>query len=319
MIPRFFSHALLILFLFAPAQIRAAEPGKYQSIQLNKIAAVVNGEMITLHSLRQHTGPELARAGIRPSDPAARPQIEAIMTQVLDSMVSDILLRQEAVRLKVTVSESEVENELRKVVQRNQTTMKEFELRIASQGSTMDIVKERLRNSILSQRIVNIMISRKIVVTNEEISKYYTEHAKEFSAEKAVNISLLIFGPGAKPADVLRRINDGSLSFADAVKQYSIGPAPDKGGDLGTIAWQDLAGPLKAEVATLQDGQISGLFQLNMTDAAVKLNSSSTGKQMTLEEATPDIERILREPRMRERFTEYTQQLRKKAVIDIRL
>lgn len=311
--------ALLALLTVFPARAGAAEAGKYQSIQLNKIAAVINGEMITLHELRQHTGPELARAGIRPSDPAARQQIEALMTQVLDSMIDDMLLRQEATRLKVTVSDNEVDNELRKLVQRNQTTMAEFEARVVAQGGTMAMVKERLRNNILNQRIVSIMIARKIVITQDEIARYYEEHQKEFAAEKSVNLSLIVFGPAAKPADVLRRINEGSLSFAEAAKQYSIGPAPDKGGELGLIAWKDMAEPIKVEVLKLQNGQVSGIFQLNMNDSLVKLNSSTAGRQMTLEEATPEIERILREPRMRERFTEYTQQLRKKAVIDIRL
>ncbi len=315
---RFCAFALVVLLLF-PSVLQAAEGERYHSIQLNKIAAVVNGEMITLHALRQHTGPELARAGIRPTDPAARGQIESIMTRVLDIMIEDMLLRQEATRLKITVSESEVDNELNKLVKRNQTTMKEFETRVSAQGGSIEMIKERLRNSLLSQRIVNIMIARKVVVTEDEIKKYYEEHGKEFSAEKMVDVSLIVFGPTAKPAEVAQRISSGSLSFADAVKQYSIGPAPDKEGNLGSIAWKDLIEPLRVEVAKLHDGQVSGVFQFNMNDALVKLNSSTAGKQMTLEEATPEIERILRAPRMQERFTEYTQQLRKKAVIDIRL
>ena len=38
----------------------------------------------------------------------------------------------------------------------------------------------------------------------------------------------------------------------------------------------------------------------------------------TLEEATPQIERILREPKLQERFREYSEQLRKRAVVEIR-
>ena len=40
---------------------------------------------------------------------------------------------------------------------------------------------------------------------------------------------------------------------------------------------------------------------------------------MTFEEARPVIDNILRQPKAMERFDEYAQQLRSKAVIDIRL
>lgn len=43
-----------------------------------------------------------------------------------------------------------------------------------------------------------------------------------------------------------------------------------------------------------------------------------SGEGQTLEEATPQIERILREPKLQERFREYTEQLRKRAVVEIR-
>ena len=43
------------------------------------------------------------------------------------------------------------------------------------------------------------------------------------------------------------------------------------------------------------------------------------GRPMTFEEARPVIDNILRQPKAMERFDEYSQQLRNRAVIDIRL
>ena len=50
----------------------------------------------------------------------------------------------------------------------------------------------------------------------------------------------------------------------------------------------------------------------------LKLLSMESGDGQTLEEATPQIERILREPKLQERFREYSEQLRKRAVVEIR-
>ena len=290
-----------------------------EAIVVNKIAAVVNGEIVTLHDLRQHSASEFVRLGVNPTDPANRRQIDEVMSKVLTVMIDDMLLRQEAERLKIKVPDSDVDNEIRKLVQRNQTTTQEFEARITAQGGTMDMLRERLRHSILSQRIIGMMIARKAVVTTEEINRYYEEHQNEFQAEKSVDVSLIVFSPSSNASEITNQILNGAISFEDAARKYSEGPAPENGGNLGMIRWDDLAPPIKAQVMDLTPGQVSGVFQINTRDCLLRLNDSKSGRHMTLEEATPEIERILREPRLEERFAEYTQQLRGRAVIDIRL
>jgi peptidyl-prolyl cis-trans isomerase SurA len=316
---RIFRAILLLALIAFPFGPSAAADNASQIITLNKISAVVNGEMITLHELRQHAASEFVRAGINPNDPVARRQVDMIMSKVLTVMIDDMLLRQEAERLQIKVSDSDVDNEVRKLAQRNHLAMKDFEARIIAQGGTMDMLKERVRNNILSQRIINIMIARKSMVTSEEIKAYYEAHKNEFEAERSVNISLIVFSPSSNPDDVYLRIQKGTMSFEEAAKKFSEGPAPNNGGLLGMIKWDDLASPFKAQVVQMQKGQISELFQVNSRDCLLRFNDSISGRSMTLEEAIPEIERILREPRLQERFTEYTQQLRSRAVIDIRL
>lgn len=310
---------LLAAFLALSSNAFAANSEAPQSIVINKIAAVVNGEMITLHELRQHAAAEFIRAGINPSDPAARNEVNMLMSKTLSVMIDDMLLRQEAERLQLKATDSEIENELRMLVQRNQTTMKAFEAQVVAQGGAMDMVRERIRHNILSQRIINFMIARKSVVTKEEINAYYEEHKNDFSAERSVDISLLIFSPSAKADDIHGRIIKGALSFEEAVKQYSEGPAVNEGGRLGMIKWEDLAAPFKSQIMDMRIGGVSAVFHANSRICMLKLNDATNGRSMTLEEATPEIERVLREPRLQERFIEYTQQLRSRAVIDIRL
>lgn len=310
---------LLLALIAAPGGAFAAGDNAAAPIIVNKIAAVVNGEMITLHELRQHAAAEFIRAGVNPSDPAARGQVDSIMSNILSVMIEEMLLRQEAERLQIKVTDADVENELRKFVQRSQTSMQEFEARLAAQGGNVAMMKERIRNSILSQRIIGIMIARKSVVTQEEISVYYEKHKNDFTADRSVDISLIVFSPSSDPDAVYKRIASGALSFEEAARKFSEGPASDNGGRLGMIKWDELAAPFKSQVLQLQQGGVSRVFQANSQECLLKFNNSTDGRAMTLEEAAPEIERILREPLLQERFVEYTQQLRGRAVIDIRL
>ena len=309
--------AALGLSLFFP--VLAVAAGAPSSIQLNKIAAVVNGEIITLHELRSHVGPELIRRGINPGTPGSEQAISQLMTTALNSMVDDILLQQEARRLNIAASDAEVDNELNMMIQRNQTTKEAFETALVAQGQTMSSLRERIRNNILTQRIIGVMIARKVVVTKEDIERYYTQHGHEFTADKSVDISFIVFPPSVDAEAITKKIHSRALSFEKAANDYSIGPQADKGGRLGFVSWIDLIPPLREVVANLEEGKVSQLFMVETYKALLLLNGSTPGRQMSLEEASQDIEQILREPLLQSRFEEYTRLLRGKAVIDIRV
>ncbi len=308
------SRALLVAGLLL---ILASQAGGAQLV--NKIAAVVNGEMITLYDVHMNASAEIARRGLQGSDPQSVAARNAIFQQVLDAMIADILLRQEADRLKIIVADSEVENELRKLIQRSQLSPEEFEQNVVLQGGTMAKVRESIRNSILRQRVTAIMISRRVVVTKDEIAAYYEEHKSQFVQQDSVKISLIVFSPATDAEKVVASIKKGEISFADAARKYSMNSSSQAGGDLGSIAWRDLAPEWQDILGKMQPGDVSQVISNGYEKVALQLNSALSGSSQTLADATPQIEEILRGPKLQERFEEYVKQLRAKAVVDIRV
>ena len=67
-----------------------------QAAQLNKVAAVVNGQVITMFDLQKAAMPELARARLNPNNPKQARDVEKVFRKVLDLMIMDILLGPEA-------------------------------------------------------------------------------------------------------------------------------------------------------------------------------------------------------------------------------
>ena len=96
-------------------------------------------------------------------------------------------------------------------------------------------------------------------------------------------------------------------------------PRAQEGGDVGVVDWNSLDPTWQDRLSQLKPGDVSGLFEVNNgLKGQLKLLSMESGDGQTLEEATPQIERILREPKLQERFREYSEQLRKRAVVEIR-
>ncbi len=307
--------ACFLIFLSASGAlfgVSAAEP-------LNKIAAVVNGEMITSYDLAAASAPELLRERLDPKNPAHATRIRAVHERVLEAMINDIIMAQEAERMKVTVDESEVEAALQQFKERSKFDEKEFQRQLRVQGLSEDDFRRRIRKSLLRNRLLATMVGRKVVVTREDIARYYEEHKSALQANGRVRVALIVYPSDASAEKWAQRIVSGRVAFDEAVRKVSVGPKVSEGGDLGEIDRQDLAPELLERIEKLNPGQTSELFVFNNLQTQIKLLSRSAGAPQSLEDASEEIERILREPKLEERYREYSSQLRKRAVVDIRL
>jgi peptidyl-prolyl cis-trans isomerase SurA len=299
--------AVCLLFLFC-GTAGAAEN------TVNKIAAVVNGEMISLHELRMHSAAELARRGLAPDSPEGRD----LQRMILETLTNDILLRQEAKRYKLTVSNTEVEEEYQKTVQRSGMSPAQFEENLKRQRTDAATFKERIANAVLRRRIANFMVIRKVFVTPEEVSAYYTSHKDEFNGERTADFSILLIPDGKNYQEIYQKIKSGALSFEDAAKQYSADPSAADGGRVSG-PYDRLPQEMQKLLSGLKDGQVSPLFRTKGGVVVIRRNGIRDPKPLTFEEAKPLIEEKLRAPLLEERFKEYIGQLRSKAVIDIRI
>ena len=173
---RIVSTAFLLFFLIT-SPVRAA---------INGVAAVVNGEMITAFDLQAETAPEAMRRGLNPKDPNQAAAIEELTKATLERMINNIILTQEAQRLKISVGDSEVDNEIQQIMSRNKMTPEEFQRQLQIQRTTEKDFRERIRSSILRNRLLANMVGRKVIVTKEEIADYYNQHKQTFMNNQKV-------------------------------------------------------------------------------------------------------------------------------------
>jgi peptidyl-prolyl cis-trans isomerase SurA len=311
---RFFLHgagALLIVLLCA-AVARAQEV-------VDRIVAVVNGEVITLFELNQRFRPFLDQFGGRDLLEDDRRMLLDNKRQLLERMIEETLLRQEAQRLNMTVSDLELQTQLRQVRERLGLTEAQFLEQLRIQGLDKDLYEQRMREEIQRQRLIGVMVRRKIVVTTEEVEQYYASHQMEFQLERRVHLGLILFDSMETAEDVRARLRAGEISFDEAVRTYSQGPGVQQGGDIGTPAWKDLAPEWRDALAGLEAGEVSDVFLAQGRPAALKLLGNEAGEVLPLAEVKDQIREKLMEPLLEARYAEYMESLRSRALIDIRL
>ena len=190
------------------------------------------------------------------------------------------------------------------------------------QGMSVDELRKSMKTNMLRQRVMGAEVGRRVVVTDDEIRAYYEKHKDTMYDRNGLHMGLIVYNPNVNARSIAAQIASGALSFEEAARKYSIAPNREKGGDMGPVEWGRLNPEWETRLNKMKPGDVTDIFTVQGHKAQVHLfppGQSGPGRPMTFEEARPVIDNILRQPKAMERFDEYSQQLRSKAVIDIRL
>ncbi len=286
---------------------------------LNQVAAVVNGKMISMYDVQVSSAPALAKAGLNPKKPGNSPKVMTIYREVLDNLILDLLIADAAEKQGLTASSAEVDAEIVRIMQQSNLTKKQFEKQLRSDGMTIAAYQRRLSNVILKQKLMGAMVGRKIIVSPDEVRAYYENNKAKFITKAETIIALLVYPNNINPASYAAEIAKDTSRFEAVVKQISEGPNKAAGGVVGAVDFKRMPPQLASLINKLPVGGVTPVIMLNGKRSQFKkVKSSKGGEQMSFLEAQSLADQFVREPRLKQRFEEYMQQLRSNAVIDIR-
>lgn len=316
--------SLALLLLFATTCAAGLAVGNAGAAEINKVAAVVNGKAITMFDLQRVALPEMAKARLDPKSPRDQEKVNAILRRTLDQMVLGILYEQEAKRLNIKITDADVDQAITNMYQQRGMTKEQFERDLARQKMTLSQLRDNFRSGMIRQRLMSMEVGRRVVVTPEEIAQYYEQHKGTMYNRQGLHMGLIVYHPQAPAATIARKLRNGEMQWLEASRKYSVLPNRDKGGDSGEVQWDRLNPEWKGRLEAMQPGDVTPLFNFNAQLKAQVILFRPNGDRsplriMTLEEATPLIDGVLRAPKAEERLEDYNKQLKDRAVIDIRI
>ena len=316
---RFIQALFVWAVIMSPLVAWGASEPQPESMTVNRVVAVVNGEMISSFDLEMAATPDLMQARVNPRDPKNAARVEEIMHATLEKMIADIIVVQEAERMKINSQEKDIDTELENMAKRSKLTIEELLKELERQGMKPEQVRDRLRKRIIQQRLLATMVGRKVVVSQEEVAKRFAEMGNVFALPGEVRFAVLIYAPSAPAEEFAKGIGQGHITFEEAVKRASIGPRRDKGGHMDLMKADDVLPALRPHLEGMTPGQISNIFVMDGMKTQLKLLERVPGKRLTtFAEAAPYVEEQVRQPRLEQRYKEYLEQLRKKAIVDNR-
>ncbi len=194
---------LVLLGLLLSCVFSFAQDGSVETqTPSNTIAAIVNGEEISMAALNSSSGmsqifqvllSDLPQAFAQSllSTPEGAAFLDRYQRDVLDQIIDSRLMLQQAEVLEMSVDESElaekVQSYLDQIMQQNQMTTEQIDAALIQQGSSLEEYKTRLEKSFREQLMVQALqqtVVSDVTVSNEQIQEYYNAHQADYTNDE---------------------------------------------------------------------------------------------------------------------------------------
>lgn len=297
---------------------------------LDRVAAVVNGDPVTLSELQERAGLEWRHVqSMQPGQERDQARVR-VLRAALDQVVSERLLEAQAKELSVEATDAQVDAAIDDIKRKNQLNDEQLDRALDEQGLDRSSFRRQLKRDIEAFRILEMKVKTRIKVTDEDVRSWYQAHPNEFAGEERVR-ARHIFLPvpaEATPAqeaavraqgEIIRNRLLAGEDFATVARQVSKGPSAAEGGDLGFLKRGTIQPELEKVVFSLQENQISGLIRTKPGFHIIKVEERKAAGRQPFDAVKDSIRDRLVGERVETQRSQYLAELRKDAVIDVRL
>lgn len=293
----------------------------------NRIVAKVNSDIITLHdlnaSIKKLTG--LSAKELQRQD---EKKFYQIRRAILDKLINQKIAEQQIIKLGIKVTAKDVEEAIEKVKRENNFTQEGLINSLKQEGLSLKEYKDEIEKEIERFQLVNYEVKSKIVITEEELKKYYQTHTKEYTEVPKVRLErifLQVKSANDKKerarvksvgVEILQRLKQGH-DFSKVAKIYSQGPAGPEGGNLGWIEVSQLEPVLKEKITKLSVGEYTDLDFSPSGFQIIKLAEEKKGGLKPFEKIRDAIYSQLFKEKVEKRYAAWLNKLRKESFIKI--
>lgn len=248
---------------------------------------------------------------------------------LLDEMLAELLIKDRADRLGLTVTPQEIEESVNRLkVQYNIETDEQFDESLRTSGLTRSEMEMRLRDTLLTNKVFGRELRSRGEISDRELRQRYDREKEAYRLPERARVReiVVVVPPGADVAERTRAMAEAEEAatraragepFEALAIEYSDAPSKEQGGVIGLVAKGELLASLDQAVFAAPAGTIAGPVQ---TEAGYHV--------MLIEERVPSeippfdaVKERLRQEAGEETFQRdyeaYIERLRKEAFVQI--
>ncbi len=228
---------------------------------IQRIAAVVNDEVISVFDLAQRIRLMLQSSNVEPTPEQQR----RVAPSVLRLLIDERLRMQETERQNVRVTEQDMERAKAQIERNNNIPAGQFSQFVAQSGVSQSALEAQIRAQLAWEKFLARRVEPTIEIGDEEVDAVL-ERVKSNRGKREVRVAeirLPIDDPSdeqrvrGQANDLISRIRQGA-NFSSVANQFSQSASAANGGDIGWIQQGQLAPQLDEILQKLSPGELAG-------------------------------------------------------------
>ena len=275
--------------------------------------AVVNNKKISLSQFQERLGSFFEQYDdLIVQDEKRINQLKEI---VVNQLIDEELLNQEAARKGIQVADEELAKEMNKLI--SERGRNSFSPYFSNIKLTEKQWKSRLQSYLSRKKLIQQEVISKIPITKREISSYYEAHKNDFTIPQAYLVRNITLATNDE-AEAIRSKIDKGTNFQYLVQEHSISPDKDRDGELGYIEKGDLPLEMETEIfSQRKNSQFTDVIRSQDGYHILKLEKYRKRKRLNLNEARTSIKEILIDQKKDEAYQRWLDKLKENATISI--
>ncbi|MEW6418223.1 MAG: peptidyl-prolyl cis-trans isomerase [Nitrospirota bacterium] len=174
----------------------------------------------------------------------------------------------------------------------------------------------RYENQLLKNTFIKRIVIPKVMISDKTLEDYYSKHQKSFIRPATYRIQQITVKTMDEAQNILSNLQNGA-DFSWVAKRMSIDSAGSKGGDIGWLTSAELPVPLREIIVTLKPGDISPVIKIDSRYRIVRLQGKTEEEVEEFNKVKNDVYRACYAEQINNLYSEYVNQLKKEAMIEI--
>lgn len=253
--------------------------------------------------------------------------MQRLKDQVIQKMIGDELLYQQAVKKEITVDAKTIDNEMARI--RGQfSNENQYRAQLKASGHTEENLKKQIRRQATISQLIRKEIVPNVKVQQEDAKKYFENNAEKFRRPERVRARHILMKTEqgdseekkAEKRKILKGLHKRILAgedFSALAKEHSQGPSNVRGGDLGYFTRGRMVKPFDEVAFKLAPNEVSDIVETEFGYHLIKVEDHQPESNPSFEEVQPKIMSILFSEQLQKKLEPYVLNLREKAKVKI--
>ena len=285
--------------LVAPAPV-AAQDSVAQIAYEERIAAIVNDEVISGFDVEQRLRLLVASSGVQPT----ADDLRRLRSQVVRTLIDEKLQAQEARFYEVDVGEDEILEQLELIARRSGASVNDIQSQLEQDGISIYTLTDQIKTDIAWNKLVRGRFGPQVRVSEEEIDRILDDLRANYDKPQyqVVEIFLPVDNPQERDRvkeeaeRLVQEIGKG-VPFGQLAQEFSQAPSAANGGDIGWVVQGELPEELDGWLRGSRRGSLTakpiptlgGYYLLGVRDT----------RNVASQPTSPDTELFLRKVEVR--------------------